>query len=422
MRVLHVLDISLPMLAGYTSRSRSIVQHQRALGIEPIVLTSERQHNPQRLEIEVIDGIRHHRTLPPTASTTSRPFLKEALEIRRFARRIAEVARSEQCELIHAHSSILCGIPGWIAARRLAIPAVYEIRAFWEDAAVDAGTNEEGSLRYRAIRAAETRLAKRADALIGICEGIKTELMLRGVDARDVFVVPNGVDTERFRPAERDGEIARKYGLKDRTVVAYIGTFAAFEGVPTLIEALVRIMKSGRDDVRGLIVGEGATYEACRAIAKHAGLEDKIIHPGKVAQDEVRRLYSVADILAYPRERARITDLVTPLKPLEAMAMEKAVIGSDVGGLLELIEDGKTGLIFRHADASDLADKILELAGDADLRRRLGRTARAHVVAERNWGDIIARHREVYDRAFLGVEPKPRWRGNAPPGFRSEAR
>jgi glycogen synthase len=417
-RVLHVLDISVPMLAGYTSRSRYIVNTQKTLGLEPVVITSVRFDNPKNCAMEEIDGIRYHRTPREGGLFSARidetPVMKEALEINHFRRRIVDVARREQVDLIHAHSSILCGIPAYLASRELGIPCVYEIRAFWEDAAVDAGTNKPGSPKYVAIQKAETELAKKVDAVIGICQGIKNELIKRGLEADDIFVVPNGVDTAKFQPAPRNEQVAAKYGLTGKTIVAYIGTFAAFEGVRFLEEALVGILKSGRDDVRGLIVGEGATYEACRAIAERAGVADKILHPGKVPHVDVAALYSIVDVLAYPRDRQRITELVTPLKPLEAMAMEKAVIGSDVGGLTELIDDGRTGLIHRAEDAGDLTQKILRLVDDPELRARLGKTAREHVVRERDWPGLIQTHFDVYDRAKLKWSKNRRvWTGLA---------
>lgn len=419
MRVLHVLDISIPMLAGYTSRSRYIVTSQRALGFEPSVVTSVRFQNPGRVRVEELDGIRHHRTLPPepspwTARADRAPVLREALEIDHLRRSIVRVAREERPDVIHAHSSILCGIPGYLAARELGVPFVYEIRAFWEDAAVDAGTNSPGSPKYIAIQRAETELAKAADAVIGICHGIERELISRGVPAEDVFVVPNGVETERFTPTPRDEALAEKYGLRGKTVVGYIGTFAAFEGVRFLEEALAGLIKGGRDDLRGLIVGEGPTYEACRRLAEEAGVGDRILHPGKVPHGEVKGLYSLVDILAYPRDRQRITELVTPLKPLEAMAMEKAVIGSSVGGLTELIEDERTGLIHRAEDTSDLAAKIVRLAGDPELRARLGKAGREYVERARRWRTLIGTHEAVYGRARQNWTKNQRlWKGIA---------
>jgi glycogen(starch) synthase len=402
MRVLHVLDISVPVLAGYTSRSRYIVLNQRALGIEPVVLTSVRHENPTGCSMEEIDGIRYYRTLPPGrdgAGLREKAGVREALEIDQLRRRIVEVARRERPELIHAHSSILCGIPGFLAARQLGLPCVYEIRSFWEDAAVDSRKVTERSPRYRATRQAETTLARQVDALVAICEGIKGELIGRGIAGEDIFVVPNGVETDRFVPMPRDEALAKRYGFEGKTVVAYIGTFAPFEGVTFLVDALIELIRGGRDDLRGLIVGEGPMYEVCREKARAAGLLDRIVHPGKVPHAEVKAMYSVVDILAYPRDRQRITELVTPLKPLEAMAMKKAVIGSDVGGLTELITDGETGLIHRAEDIGDLAAKIRRLADDPALRARLGENGRRYVEGTRQWRRIIEGHFELYRRA-----------------------
>lgn len=408
MRVLHVLDISVPTLAGYTSRSRYIVLNQKAVGIDPVVVTSVRQENPNQCTMEEIDGIRYHRTLPPEggllAGLQDKPGAREALEINHFRRRIVEVAQREEPDVIHGHSSILCGIPALLAARELGIPCVYEIRAFWEDAAVDLGRTEVGSPRYLATQKAETLLAKQADATIGICQGIKRELVERGLEASDVHVIPNGVEVDRFVPIPRDEAVQRKYGLEGKTVVAYIGTFHAWEGVRFLVEALVKLIKGGRDDIRGLIVGAGRTYEECAKIAREAGLDKEILHPGKVPHAEVNAVYSVVDVLAYPRDRQRITELVTPLKPLEAMSMEKAVIGSDVGGLTELITDGETGLIHRAEDVDDLAEKIRTLVDDPELRHRLGVRGREHVGQTRVWRRIIEGHFDVYDHA------RTRWR------------
>jgi len=404
MRILHILDVSIPMLAGYTTRSRYITDAQRAMGWEPVVLTTARQENPQGLTAEEIDGVRYHRSISPAASslrgTLGRlPVIGIGAEGDGLRRRIIEVARAEKPDLIHAHSSVLCGIPAYLASRRLSLPCVYEIRSFWEDAAVDLGRTKEGSLRYRTTRSAETGLARRVDAVVPICNGIRADIEARGIPGERLYVVPNGVDTERFVPLRRNDELAEKHGLEGKTVVSYIGTFAPFEGVPALVTALVELIRAGREDLRGLIVGKGQTYEDCRRIARDAGLEEKIVHPGRVPHDEVQSYYSITDILVYPRVRQRMTELVTPLKPLEAMAMGKAVIGSDVGGLAELITHGETGLLFEAEHPEALRSAIVDLADDRELRTRLGRQGRDHVCRHRRWHDIVSGYRAVYDDA-----------------------
>jgi PEP-CTERM/exosortase A-associated glycosyltransferase len=403
-RVLHVLDVSLPVVAGYTTRSRSILHAQRALGLDPVVLTSARQPGDGG-EMEEIEGIRHYRT--PLARAARRQPLLEMAALRR---RIVEVARREDVDVIHAHSPVLCGAPAWLAARQLGRPCVYEIRAFWEDAAVTSGTAREGGLKYRAVRAAETALARRVDGLVGICAGIRDDLLRRGIPAERVHVVPNGVDVGAFAPAPPDEGVRARYGLGGRTVVAYIGTLFPFEGVDDLVRALARLVRDeGRDDVRGVIVGQGPADAACRAATEAAGLAGRMLHLGRVPHHEVQALYSVADVLVYPRRPGRLTDLVTPLKPLEAMAMAKAVVASDVGGLRELVEDGVTGLLHRPSDVAHLASTVRRLVDAPLLRDSLGRQARAFVEEQRQWRTLVARHLDVYDRARArragGLEP-----------------
>src|SRR6266480_2659777 len=402
MRILHLLDVSAPTIAGYASRSRAIVNGQRAIGLEPVVLTSVRYKNVSGAELEEIDGIRHYRTLKPTARR--RQPLAEMYLLRQ---RILEVARMERVDLIHAHSPILTGLPAWMAARQLGLRCVYEIRSLWEDAAVEKGDISEQSLRYRLTRGAETFLTRRVDAVVCICEGLRRDVTGRGLPAERLHVVPNGVDVARFVPRPSDEATRARLGLQGRTVVGYIGTFFGFEGVVDLVEALARLIKRGRSDLAGLIVGTGATYEACREIAQRHGLADRIVHPGHVPAEEVERMYSVIDVLAYPRRSLRITELVTPLKPLEAMAMQKAVIGSDVGGIRELIQDGMTGLLHRSGDAGDLAAKIETLADNPSLRHTLGRQARAWVAEQRDWKHIIPQYVPIYEAATRGKRQPP---------------
>ena len=397
MRILHVLDRSLPTIAGYTSRSAAILEHQAALGLAPRALTSVRQGGGIA---EFLHGIEYMRTeTPDLLGVLDRaPVAREALEMAALGRRVTAAHRASPVDLIHAHSPILCGIPAHLAARRLGLPSVYEIRAFWEDAAEQRGHGRRGSARYTTIRALETRLARSVDAVVTICEGLRRDLVARGVPERRLFVVPNGVDAERFSPRPRDLELEARLGLRNKTVVAYVGTLFRFEGVPVLLAALGRLCDA-RDDVRGLVVGHGEAEPEIRAAVESLGLAGRVAIVGKTAPEEIARYYALADVLCYPRMRHRITELVTPLKPLEAMSMAKAVVASDVGGLRELVCDEETGLLFKAGDPAALAGALARAIGDVDMRRRLGERARAHVAAERSYRAIAARYLDVYAAA-----------------------
>jgi PEP-CTERM/exosortase A-associated glycosyltransferase len=397
MRILHVLDRSLPTVAGYTTRSAAIVEHQAALGLSPRVVTGPRQGGG---DPEVFRGVPHLRTEPPAGlgALHRAPVAREALEMTALGRRILAVYREAPFDLIHAHSPVLCGLPAHLAARHLGLPSVYEIRAFWEDAAEQQGRGRRGSARYTTIRALETKLCRSVDAVVTICDGLRRDLLARGLPEDRLHVVPNGVDTERFTPRPRDEALAAQLGFRGKTVVAYLGTLFRFEGVPLLLAALGRLCDA-RDDVRGLVVGHGEAEVELREAVESLGLVGRVTILGKAPPEEVARYYALADVLCYPRARHRITELVTPLKPLEAMAMGKAVVASDVGGLRELVRDGETGLLFKADDPEALAGALGRAIGDLELRRKLGERARAHVVAERSFRVLAARYLDVYAAA-----------------------
>lgn len=397
MRILHVLDRSLPAIAGYTTRSAAILEHQAALGLSPCALTSVRQGGG---DPHVANGVAYMRTEPPDvlALLDRAPIARELVEMAALGRRALAVGRDTSLDVIHAHSPILCGLPAHVVARRLGLPSVYEIRAFWEDAAEERGQGRRGSLRYASVRAMETRLARSSDAVVTICEGLRRDLVTRGVPEDRLFVVPNGVDAERFAPRPRDLELEARLGFSNKTVIAYIGTLFGFEGVPLMLAALGRLCDA-RDDVRGLVVGHGEHEAEIARAVEDLGLAGRVAIVGKAPRDEVARYYALADVLCYPRRRHRITELVTPLKPLEAMSMGKAIICSDVGGLRELVRDEQTGVLFRAGDAEDLAAGLARLIGDCDLRRTLGENARAHAVEARSWKTIVARYLDVYAAA-----------------------
>jgi glycogen(starch) synthase len=399
MRVLHVLDMSLPRVAGYTSRTRSILENQAALGLEPTALTGPRQ-DPTDAECEMIGGIPHHRTRAPEGLGPLRiaPIAREIAEMAALGGRIREVQEKVRAEVFHAHSPVLCGIPTLAAARRMGVPFVYEIRAFWEDAATHQGRDRQGSARYLAVRTAESAVCRSADAIVAICDGIRQDLYARGIPDERISVVPNGVDEGRFVPRDRDEGLAERLGFQGKTVLAYVGTLFRFEGVDLFLEAMRRILDR-RDDVRGLVVGYGEALSDLRARHAELGLGDRVVLTGKVEPADVARYYSVSDVLCYPRERHRITELTTPLKPLEAMCMGKAVVASDVGGLRELVRNGKTGLLHRAGDAEELAYALLQMVDVPHMRRMLGREARADVLRTRTWKVIAARYRDVYAAA-----------------------
>jgi PEP-CTERM/exosortase A-associated glycosyltransferase len=401
MKILHILDHSVPVMSGYSTRSRNIVGFQRELGLTPVVVTSPKHPAPGPA-MEERDGITYYRTSrrrtaePAGPGPATSSYAGSLALMRRFAARIAEVARAEGATLLHAHSPVLNGLPALWVGRRLGIPVVYEARAFWEDAAVDHGTTHEGSLRYRLTRALETFLFRHADHVVVNAEAMRREIIRRGVDPRRIAVVGNGVDVDRFRPIPRDEPLAARLGINGELVFGFIGSFYHYEGLRFLVDALPQL----RERVPGarlLLVGSGEETAALREAT--AGSGGAIMLPGQVPHEEVGAYYSLIDVFVCPRKRMRLTELVTPLKPLEAMAMAKPVLASDVGGLAELIQHGSTGMLFRADDTSSLLEQAAHLASSRQLRVSLGAAARAHVERERSWPRVVSRYLEIYESA-----------------------
>ena len=408
MRILHVLDHSIPLHSGYTFRTRAILKQQRALGWETLHVTGPKQ-GAFTVAQETVDGLLFHRT-PPSHGVLSRlPVLNQLAVIDALEKRLLEVAAQTRPDVLHAHSPALNAIAALRVGRKLGIPVVYEIRAFWEDAAVDHGTSREWGIRYRLTRAMETHALRRVQAATTICEGLRAEIATtRGIPASKITVIPNAVDIDDFSVDEtRDDALATRLGLDGKQVLGFIGSFYAYEGLDVLLRALPAMLAKN-PAIRVLLVGGGPQDAMLKRLANELGVAGSIVFTGRVPHAEVQRYYNLIDVLVYPRLKMRLTDLVTPLKPLEAMAQGRILVASDVGGHRELIEDGQTGVLFEAGNPVALAEKTLALLAAPERWQALRTAGRAFVERERNWAASVARYQPVY-----AALPKARRTGSA---------
>ena len=397
MHILHILEHSIPLHSGSTFRTLSILKQHRALGWQTSHITSTKQGVCNALT-EDVDGWQFFRTPASTSLIAKLPVLNQLAVIDTLEKRLEEVALNIKPDVLHAHSPALNAIAALRVGRRLGIPVVYEVRAFWEDAAVDHGTSREGGLRYRLTRAMETYALKRVDAVTTICEGLRADIAERGVPLEKMTVIPNAVNIEDFTLGQTsEPALAQELGLEGKTLLGFIGSFYAYEGLPILLQALP-IMLAKNPDVRLLLVGGGPQEKELKALAAELHIADKIVFTGRVPHDQVQRYYNLIDILVYPRLKMRLTDLVTPLKPLEAMAQGRLVVASDVGGHRELISDGKTGMLFTAGSPDALASKVLTLLAAPQQWPILRAEGRRFVETERNWAASVARYKTIYPR------------------------
>ena len=397
LRILHVLDHSLPLQSGYAFRTAALLREQRAMGFETFHLTTPKHYAPSADEDEVA-GLAYFRTNVRPTRMRRAPILGNAMVVRDTRRRIDELWPRLEADIIHAHSPCLNGLAALGVARKHGVPLVYEMRASWEDAAVDHGSTRPGSFRYRLSRYLETVVVRRADAVVAICEGLANDIAARGVARDRITIVRNGVNIADFERIDRsDAALQQELRLGGGPILGFIGSLYGYEGLDVLIEALPLILRE-HPGTRVLLVGGGPAEAELRRVAAQVGVAERVHFLGRVPHGEVRRYYSVIDVLVYPRKSTRLTELVTPLKPLEAMSLGSRFIASNVGGHRELIPEFLHGNLFAADDAADLARVALRvIASRADGSALLDR-ARGYVASQCTWQISAARYRDVYAR------------------------
>lgn len=398
-RVAYVLHHSLPYFSnGYATRGHGMSLGMQAAGIDLVCLT--RPGFPLDIKRDLteaapnsqIDTITYHRIAEPkwTGPGRSRTYATDAADA------LEAEFRKHRPQAVIAASNHVNALPALIAARRCGIPMAYEVRGFWEITNASRDPATESSMAHQLKIRLDAKLAAMADHVFTLSQTMKDELIRRKVPADKITLLPNCCDPDTFRPRPRDLTLAAQHDLpEDVPVIGYVGSFVDYEGLDDLTRACVQLRQQGQQ-FRLVLVGasDGPLVDRIRKIAAEGGLEDWLILPGRVPHDQVEAWYSLIDIAPFPRKPVLVTELVTPLKPLEAMAMEKAVIMSSVGAMAEMVEDGVTGLVFQKGNAQALAGALTRVLADPELRSTLGRQARAFVAAERNWAKMGERVRD----------------------------
>ncbi|MEM7501117.1 MAG: TIGR04063 family PEP-CTERM/XrtA system glycosyltransferase [Pseudomonadota bacterium] len=392
LRVVHVLDHSIPLHSGYAFRTVSILREQRKLGWETLQVTTPKQGSVASRE-EAVDGF----TFLRSRGDGSQNLLTQ---MSATADRLREAVASFKPHLLHAHSPVLTALPALRVGKRFGLPVVYEMRASWEDASVDHGTTTVGSLRYRLSKHLETYALRRAQHLTTICEGLRREIVSRGIAANRVTVIPNAVDIEKFEyHGGSNLQSKQQIGVGDSPTIGFIGSFYGYEGLDDLISA-VAILKQREVSLNVILVGGGPEEENLRADVARLGLEDCVRFVGRVDQSEVGSYYRAIDLLVYPRKKTRLTDMVTPLKPLESMAQGNLVLASDVGGHIELVRDGETGVLFPADSVESLASAIQTTLADTGRWEQIRVRGREFVMEERNWTRSVSGYHQAYGAAL----------------------
>ncbi|MEL7976616.1 glycosyltransferase [Isoptericola sp. F-RaC21] len=407
--VLYLLHNSLPYSsAGYATRTHGLLtgltgQGWSMHGVTRPAFPYDRATGVSREdipEVDRIDGVPYHRLSTSFEKLSRRPLVPY---VEAYEDRVVELASHVRPGAIHAASNHWNGLAAARAARRLGLPSIYEVRGLWEITRISREPQWHDSDEYRFMAAMEADAAKAADAVFALTRALKQEMVDRGVDADKIVILPNGVDASRFQPRAADDGLRRQLGLPDVPVVGYVGSILDYEGIDVLLRA-ARHLADRRASFHVLVVGDGDFLPRARQLSAELGLGPHVTFTGRVPHDQVERYYSLIDIAPLPRKSLPVTEMVSPLKPFEAMAMGKVVVGSDVDAIAEIIQNDVNGLLFRKDDAESLADVLEDILENESRRKSIAKQARAWVIRERSWTKIARIAEAVYGRLGIGGE------------------
>jgi glycosyltransferase involved in cell wall biosynthesis len=399
--VAYIANMTLPFyVSGYTTRTHQLLKSLTAAGVTCRCFTRPNfpWDRPEMLPPDGVDeqpygldGVTYAHTRAPAMTPDPERHIErmsEALENR---------CREVGARIIHAASNQRNALPALIAARRLGVPFVYELRGLWELTAAARTPGWEFTDRFALERRLEILIASEADHVCSITQGVADLLIAEGVPAERISLLPNAVDPEAFAPLARDAPLAATLGVSpDDFVMVYCGTLTIYEGLDDLIAAVGLLRRRGVR-ARLIVAGAGPMQESLQCQTGELGLTEAVHFVGRIEPGDVRRYLSLADVVALPRKPFPICEIVSPLKPFEAMAMGKPVVLSDLAALREIVAHEETGLLCRPADPQDLAATLQRLAEDPALRRRLGDTGREWVLSRRTWEAAAAKLLVLYD-------------------------
>jgi len=408
-KVFYLLHNSLPYNSGgYATRTHGLLTGIKKLeGYVPAGFsrpgypTDHKKYISQALPsvippVDVVDDIEYYRANQATRKSSLT--LEEYVEV--FAGELERHGREQRVRLIHAASNYPNGLAASLAARRLGVPSVYEVRGLWEVTRMSRQKHWEHSDYCKFMAKMEAEACRHADHVITITEALKELMVERGVERSKISVVPNCVHVDLFTPTEkRDAELVAELNIAPSDVViGYIGSVVNYEGLYDLLRAGRKLLDDGTTNFKMLIVGDGAVLEGLKGLAASLNLTRNVIFTGRVPHSTVNRYYSLVDITPFPREPFMVCEIVSPLKPFEALACGKAVVVSSCAALTEIIEDGANGIVFKKGEYEDLASKLNLLINDRNLRKSLGEAGRDWVMKHRDWSNSARIVQSIYNK------------------------
>lgn len=411
LRVLHILTNSLPHTqSGYSLRTHRILTALHDQGIESVALT--RTGYPVMVGVlaaadeDLVDGIRYVRTLPSRLPRTQEQRLQA--EVLRALDLVAEF----RPHVIHATTNYYNALVAHAVSTATGLPWVLEVRGLMEKTWIASRPTGQGkreaadSEKARLVAARETELATSADAVVTLSRTMVDELTERGLPAEQVTIVPNGVDKSLFADhlTPREARESLGIGMEEAFVVGAVSALVDYEGFDTLLRAVARLTSddampvSLRERLQVVIAGDGTAAPGLRALARELGIADRVIMPGRVPRHAARDWVQALDVVVVPRHDVEVARTVTPQKPVEAMALGRPVIVSDLPALRETVTDADycvRATMVTAGSAQELAAAIAALSRDPARAPQLADHGR-HAASHRTWPALVQRYGKLY--------------------------
>ncbi|MBF0752634.1 glycosyltransferase [Jeotgalicoccus nanhaiensis] len=395
--ILFVLNKAMPAVNGYTIRTNEIVSRVQKYGYRPVA-TSRLGWSPEHENYEkpgLDDG--DYRTYYIDRSDkylTNRTPLRKYFNV--YRDELLKIVLKEKPAVIHAASNFQNAMPALQLGNQLNIKTIYEVRGMWHHTQTSKVPEFLNSDRFNMQEHYEVLCCQLADEVIVISESLREYLILKGIPAEKITVLPNGVDSKKLSPLEKSENLIKRYQLDDSIVLGFIGSITNYEGIELIIDTIQSLNKKNHYNRRFkfLVVGDGQHRAALQRKVLDQNLSEDIIFTGKVPFETVKDYYSVIDIAPFPRLDKLVCQLVTPIKTYEAMAMGKRVIVSDVNALKEMVIDQVNGVYFKADNQQSFEEAVISVLNN----EAIGESAREWVVENRDWKVLLKKLVKVYEK------------------------
>jgi len=406
LNIIYAIHNSLPETNnGYSIRSHFIAKSAQKEGIKiypitrvgfPLDLGNVRNYKDDNFN-PIVDTLAYYR-MNKNGYRWGQVPIKDYIE--NYSKMLSQFAKDREATIVHAASNYVNGLAGINAARILNIPSIYEVRGFWEITGASRNPEYKNSDMYNLQQRLENQACRDATSVIALSEIVKEELMRRGIDGNKIYIVPNGVDTEKMKPTEKNIDLLNKLNWNRKFVVGFIGSVVDYEGLKLLVEAAEKLMKSGHDDFRYMIVGDGNDLENLKKLVEEKELSRLFLFMGRIPYEDVNKYYSIMNVACYPRLNWEVCAIVSPKKPFEAMAYGIPVVSSSVRANSYFIEDGVNGLIHKSENSDSIVEKLKLLYEDDKLTQKIGSNGRKWIVENCDSKIAGPKLKEIYQKTI----------------------